>query len=39
MHKRAALVDFGMNFIKATYQLEGDSFLVFQCYKAISTLC
>ena len=34
----AIIIDFGMNFVKATYQLEADSPLVFQCYEVISTL-
>ena len=32
------IVDFGVQFIKTTYHLEGDGPLVFHCYEAISTL-
>lgn len=34
----AVVVDFGVNFVKTTYLLEGDGVLVFRCYEAISTL-
>ena len=34
----AIVVDFGVHFVKTTYLLEGDSPLVFQCYKAIMSL-
>jgi len=34
----AAVVDAREPFVKATYQLEGDSVLVFRCYEIFSTL-
>lgn len=34
----AVIVDFGMQFVKTTYNLEGDGPLVFRCYEAISAL-
>ena len=33
-----AVVDFGIHFVKTTYNLEGDGPLVFRCYEAISSL-
>lgn len=34
----AAIVDAGKQFVQATYKLEGDGPLAFQCYEVISTL-
>lgn len=34
----AAVVDLGQHFEKATYQLEGDGPIVFECYQVIDTL-
>ena len=34
----AAVVDLGQHFVKATYQLEGDGPIVFECYQVIATL-
>ena len=34
----AAIVDAGKQFVQATYKLEGDGPLVFQCYEIISVL-
>ena len=34
----AVMVDFGVQFVKTTYHLEGDGPLVFRCYEAISAL-
>lgn len=34
----AVVIDFGHPFVQATYNLEGDGELVFQCYEVISTL-
>ena len=34
----AAIVDAGKQFVQATYKLEGDGPLVFQCYEIISAL-
>ena len=32
------IVDAGMPFVQATYKLEGDGCLVFECYEIISSL-
>ena len=34
----AAIVDWGEHFVKATYNLEGDGPLVFQCYEMVDSL-
>ena len=34
----AVVVDFGLPFVQATYQLEGDGALALQCYEVISSL-
>ena len=34
----AAIVDDGKSFVQATYKLEGDGPIVFQCYEIISAL-
>ena len=34
----AAIVDWGEHFVKATYNLEGDGPLVFQCYEMVDLL-
>ena len=34
----AAIIDAGKPFVQATYKLEGDGLLVFQCYEIISAL-
>lgn len=34
----AAVIDFGEPFVRATYRLEGDGALVFQCYEVIDTV-
>ncbi len=31
----AAVIDLGETFVKATYRLEGDGALVFECYEII----
>ena len=31
----AAITDYGEPFVKATYKLEGDGPLAFECYKAV----
>jgi hypothetical protein len=34
----AAIVDWGEPFVKATYRLEGDGALAFECYEVIDTI-
>ena len=34
----AAVIDVGKNFVKATYNLEGDGALVLQCYEEITKI-
>ena len=34
----AAVIDVGENFVKATYNLEGDGALVLQCYEEITKI-
>ena len=35
----AVVIDYGENFVKATYDLEGDGPLIFHCFEIIDTLC
>ena len=35
----AVVIDYGENFVKATYDLEGDGPLIFRCFEIIDTLC
>ena len=37
-HLQAAVIDVGKNFVKATYNLEGDGALVLQCYEEITKI-
>lgn len=34
----AVAIDFGVNFVKATYNMESDGLVVFHCYEAVNTL-
>ncbi len=34
----AAIIDAGDTFVKATYKLEGDGPLAFQCYEILNTV-
>ena len=35
----AIVIDYGENFVKATYDLEGDGPLILHCFEIIDTLC
>lgn len=35
----AIVIDYGKNFVKATYDLEGDGSLILRCFEIIDTLC
>ena len=35
----AIVIDYGQNFLKATYDLEGDGPLILRCFEIIDTLC